>query len=143
MEVLLLLRTELEVNWLAKQGLLAPLARTDEDYGDGVPPPARNSRRLRLRFLPPIEEGQESEEDEELALATEGAMDALPVGSELQALYADGEWYNAKVLQLRKEFPEVLISFDGSEDLGHFWLGVHMLRATPWSGGLTRRSSGP
>lgn len=49
-------------------------SNSDEDYAHGVPPPAWDSRLLRLGFLPPIEEGQEGEDDEEVALATTSAL---------------------------------------------------------------------
>eukprot|EP00405_Crypthecodinium_cohnii_P009536 CAMPEP_0206443506 /NCGR_PEP_ID=MMETSP0324_2-20121206/14403_1 /ASSEMBLY_ACC=CAM_ASM_000836 /TAXON_ID=2866 /ORGANISM="Crypthecodinium cohnii, Strain Seligo" /LENGTH=352 /DNA_ID=CAMNT_0053911443 /DNA_START=65 /DNA_END=1123 /DNA_ORIENTATION=- len=63
------------------------------------------------------------------APAGKSLFDILPVETPVTALYADGEWYKAKVVQLRKKEPEVKVRFEGYESLGDYWLGPHMIKS--------------
>jgi len=53
----------------------------------------------------------------------------LPVGTQVSAMYSDGNWYAASVMQVRKKSPEVKVHYLGYDDADDQWLPISGLRS--------------
>merc|ERR1719336_438706 len=58
----------------------------------------------------------------------------LPVGSELTAMFSDGAYYKATVVQVRKKAPEIKVNYNGYDSSCDAWVGVEEIRSKALKG---------
>jgi len=60
--------------------------------------------------------------------------DLLPVGSELTAMFSDGAYYKATVVQVRKKAPEIKVNYNGYDSSCDAWVGTDEIRSKALKG---------